>query len=301
MSSSYVPLLMKDEEPRNWAELPSELTSFILNRLSMIDILENVQKVCKPWRRVCKDLSMWRKIDMSNLGDFATKYDLMIMCRHAVDLSQGGLVDIDIWDFGTDDLLYYIAERSINLRSLRFAYNKITDEGVMKAVVKLPLLEELDVILYCSLSGNSMRVVGQSCPNLKTLRLNHSPKVEYFGCDESNSIATEIAECMPKLRHLQLIGDGLNNTGLNAILDGCPYLDHLDLRECSNINLVGDLEKKCSKRISVLRCPYDSTADLPFQTTLYDLEWDFVSDCGFDNDVDFEFSCTSPSDYYRWY
>ncbi|XP_010440581.1 PREDICTED: putative F-box/LRR-repeat protein 23 [Camelina sativa] len=297
MGSSYVPSLLKDEEPRNWAELPSELTTLILNRLGMIDILENVQKVCKPWRRVCKDPSVWRKIDMRNLGDFATKYDLEIMCRHAVDLSQCGLVDIDIWDFGTDDLLYYIAERSINLRSLRFTCNNITDEGVMKAVVKLPLLEELDVISYCSFSGNSFRVVGQSCPNLKTLKLNHNPELEFFVCYEHNSITTEIAECMPKLRHLQLIGNGLNNTGLNAILDGCPHLEHLDLRACSNINLVGDLEKKCSERISVLRRPDDSTADFPFQTTMYDQEWVFDPDCGADNDVDFEFSCPSPSDY----
>ncbi|XP_019087391.1 PREDICTED: putative F-box/LRR-repeat protein 23 [Camelina sativa] len=298
----------------------------------MIDILENVQKLCKPWRRVCKDPSVWRKIDMRNLGDFATKYDLEIMCRHAVDLSQGGLVDIDIWDFDTDDLLYYIAEwveveniyillillnyllylsllgyilifhtylhcRSINLKSLRFTCDKITDEGVMKAVVKLPLLEELDVISYCSFSGNSFRVVDQACPNLKTLKLNHNPELGFFVCYEHNSIATEIAECMPKLHHLQLIGNGLNNTGLNAILDGCPHLDYLDLRECSNINLVGDLEKKCSERISVLRRPDDSTADFPFQTTMYDQELFFYPDCGADNDVDFEFSCPSPSDY----
>ncbi|CAN6853367.1 unnamed protein product [Brassica oleracea var. botrytis] len=100
---------MKDGECINWTELPSELTSSILRRLSSIDILENVQKVFTSWRHVCKDSEMWRKIDMRNLVDVGL--NLEIMCRHAVDRSQGGLVEIDIWNFATDSLLNYIAER----------------------------------------------------------------------------------------------------------------------------------------------------------------------------------------------
>nr|VDC58289.1 unnamed protein product [Brassica rapa] len=104
--------LMKPEEPRNWAELPPELISLILLRLNSIEILENAQKVCRSWRRVCKDPSMWRKIDMHNDGDLGSMgYDLEIMCRHAVDRSQGGLLEIYLWYFGTDELLNYIADR----------------------------------------------------------------------------------------------------------------------------------------------------------------------------------------------
>ncbi|KAF8052684.1 hypothetical protein N665_1520s0002 [Sinapis alba] len=101
---------MKDGECINWTELPYELTSSILRRLDTVDILENAQKVCTLWRHVCKDPDTWRKIDMRNLGD--NGYYLEIMCRHAVDLSQGGLLEIDIWQFCTDSLLNYIADRS---------------------------------------------------------------------------------------------------------------------------------------------------------------------------------------------
>ncbi|KAL1207558.1 F-box protein SKIP19 [Cardamine amara subsp. amara] len=113
MASSSVPLLMKGEEPRKRAELPSELISSIMLRLGAIEILENAQKVCKSWRRVSKDPLIWRNIDMHHdLGDWRiSNYDLEIMCRHAVDRSQGGLVEIDIWHFGTDNLLKYIADR----------------------------------------------------------------------------------------------------------------------------------------------------------------------------------------------
>ena len=103
---------MKDGECRSWAELPSELTSSILSRLSSIDILENAQKVCTSWHRVCKDPAMWRKIVIPrDIGDLVYDLKYVAMCRHAVDRSQGGLVEIDIWYIGTDSLLNYIADR----------------------------------------------------------------------------------------------------------------------------------------------------------------------------------------------
>lgn len=49
---------------------------------------------------------------MDNDGDLGSMgYDPEIMCRHAVDRSQGGLLEIDLWYFGTDELLNYIADR----------------------------------------------------------------------------------------------------------------------------------------------------------------------------------------------
>ncbi|KAF2589876.1 hypothetical protein F2Q70_00042006 [Brassica cretica] len=191
------------------------------------------------------------------------------LCRHAVDLSQGELVEIDIWHFGSDSLLSYVADRfqnlvncvslnrclekwvirilgeddsnivmllrpkcvsfrilgeddsnivmllrskcvsfrlsgcyekmiltfSSNLRSLKVAQcHEITSEGLTEAVAKLPLLEELEVS-YCSLSEESLKVIGQSCPNLKTLKKNcvgyRRPR------DECDDVALAIAETMP--------------------------------------------------------------------------------------------------------
>lgn len=108
-SSRHFPPPLKDGESQNWAELPPELTSSILLHLSTIEILKNAQRVCRSWRRVCKDPSMWRKIDMRNNGIFGYDYDRMY--RHAVDLSEGGLVEINMVHFGNDSLYSYIAER----------------------------------------------------------------------------------------------------------------------------------------------------------------------------------------------
>ncbi|KAL0746399.1 hypothetical protein Bca101_028401 [Brassica carinata] len=228
---SLTPVMKEDGECINWAELPSDLTSSILRRLGSIDILENAQRVCTSWRGVCKDPEMWRKIDMRNLGDVG--FNVEIMCRHAVDRSQGGLVEIEIWHF-----------------------------GLTEAIVKLPLLEELEVS-YCSLSVESLKVVGQSLPNLKTLKLNRIYR--RFPCRPyvSDDDALAIAETMPRLSHLQLFANKLTNAGLNAILDHCPNLEHLDLRLCHSVRLLGDLKKRCSQRIKVFRRPFDSFHDYP--------------------------------------
>ncbi|CAA0409337.1 unnamed protein product [Arabidopsis thaliana] len=261
---------MKNEEPKNWADLPTDLMCLILLRLSVTEILENAQKVCRSWRYVCKDPSIWRKIDMRILS-----YNKPVLvnnpeaiCRNAVDRSEGGLLEINIGDFGSDSLLTYIAERSSNLRSLRLMCSEITDDGFVQAVVKLPMLEELEVS-GISLSGESMKLAGLSCPNLKTLMLN---RLFYLSSDDDDHDAIAIAESMPKLRHLQLCGNKLTKTGLNAILDGCPHLEHLDLRQC--INLVGNLEKRCFEKIKDLRRHNDSTsADYPFSFETYYFHW----------------------------
>ena len=59
------------------------------------------------------DPTMWKSIDMRNntMDLYDLCYDLESMCRHAVDRSHGGLVDINIEYFGTDNLLKYITDR----------------------------------------------------------------------------------------------------------------------------------------------------------------------------------------------
>ncbi|KAG2260658.1 hypothetical protein Bca52824_079952 [Brassica carinata] len=257
----------------NWAELPPDLTSSILHRLGPIEIVKTAQKVCRSWRRVCKDPSMWRKI-VIHIEEFGDRY-YEKLCRHVVGRSRGGLVEIDISHFGSDPLLRYIAdESSSHLRSLRISFcYQVTDKGFIAAIARLPLLEELEVS-YCSLSEECLRVVGQSCPNLKTLKKNcvgyrrHPRK-------DSDDVALAIAETMPGLCHLQLFGDRLTDVGLNAILDRCPNLEHLDLRQCFNVELVGDLEIRCFERIKVVRRPNDSIHDYPFDAMVNNYPYGF--------------------------
>ncbi|XP_047952752.1 putative F-box/LRR-repeat protein 23 [Salvia hispanica] len=61
---------------------------------------------------------------------------------------------------------------------------------------------------------------------------------------------------MSNLRHLQLFGKRIENRGLEAILDGCPHLESLDLGRCYGLDMQGALVKRCSEQIKDLRlCP----------------------------------------------
>ncbi|KAJ8758660.1 hypothetical protein K2173_000381 [Erythroxylum novogranatense] len=250
---------------RNWLDLPPDVTASILLRLGAIEILNSAQLVCSTWHALCKEPSMWRSIDMHNLGAlWALDYDIDKMCLHAVDRSSGGLIDINIEYFGTDVLLHQIVDRSRHLKRLRLvSCSEISGEGLSAVAAKAPLLEELE-ISYCSFPKETVEDVGRCCPLLKTFKLNCQ------GCrgvySDSDEEALAIAENMPELRHLQIFGNQLTNNGLQAILDGCPHLESLDLRQCFNVNLDGSLGKLCAERIKDLRRPLDSTDDYPFDT-----------------------------------
>lgn len=249
-----------EAEATNWLELPSEVMIMILVKLDAIDILSSAQNVCSSWCKICKNPLMWRVIDMHNLGDLNADmyldYNLEGICRHTVDRSCGQLVDINIEYFGTDELLHHIAHSSNQLRRLRIldCYD-ISDEGFTEAVSKLPLLEHLEIFL-CSFDVETLKTVGRCCPLLKSLKLN---KPFYRGLWMGrDGEAFAIAETMPKLHHLQIYGNVLTDMGLQAILDGCPELESLDLRGCFNLYLEeGELEERCAGRIKILYLPHD--------------------------------------------
>ncbi|GJY85257.1 putative F-box/LRR-repeat protein 23 [Tanacetum coccineum] len=99
---------------RNCLELPSDIMANILYRVGVYDILENAQKVCTTWRKICKDPALWRVISMHNHGDPRTRPPLREMCKHAVNRSQGQLLDLTIIDFVDYELLEYVAESVID-------------------------------------------------------------------------------------------------------------------------------------------------------------------------------------------
>ncbi|KAL0011791.1 hypothetical protein SO802_006899 [Lithocarpus litseifolius] len=299
----------KKEIPRNWLELPRDVTESILQRLGAVEILETAQKVCTLWRSICKEPSMWRDINMCNLcewEDGPSESDPLKMCHSAVDRSCGQLRGINIEYVANDELLNYIAQSSSQLRRLRlFNCYEITDEGLIEMAEKLPLLEELDITIS-SLSEETIEAVGRCCPHLKSFKWNHEVyRVPDIQCDEE---AVAIAKNMPELRHLQLIGNKLTNDGLQAILDNCLHLESLDLRQCFNVTLSGDLGRRCA-RIKNLRHPNDSSNDCGFivetsddgsfeqgiplwMLDISDLSDDY--DCYYDSDISYD-------DYFRKY
>ncbi|KAL7148064.1 hypothetical protein ABFS83_06G152200 [Erythranthe nasuta] len=247
-----------------WLNLPREITAAILQKLRTVEILTTAQKVCTTWRSVCNDPSMWRRVDIHGSEDtWEMPLDLDKICRHAVDRSSGQLIDISIEYFGNDDLLLYISRRSSQLKRLQLVHcYGISYDCLIEAIKNLPLLEELH-LYYIHTIPETIASIGRCCPLLKSFTLN-TRRYKHVVCDLE---ALAIAENMPGLVHLQLFGNRMTNEGLNAILEGCPNLESLDLRYCFNLRLFEDLGKLCSKRIKDLKLPHDSIDDYKFPDT----------------------------------
>ncbi|KAK1381991.1 F-box protein SKIP19 [Heracleum sosnowskyi] len=257
---------------RNWLELPSELTESILKRLSAFDVYENARKVCRTWRHICSQPSMWRVVNLMHPGDpYEINYDAENIYRKAVDMSSGELVEFRMNHFANDELLEYVADRSSRLRCLHLeCCSQITNEGLSEMLRKLPLLEELH-LYRIRISKQTIEVAGRCCLQLKTFKLNYKGHRKlHIGCDEN---AMAIAENMPGIRHLQLFGNRITKDGLLAILENCPHLESLDIRHCYKAaNLGPDLERRLSQQMKYLKLPHDSTKDSEFKAEIYELD-----------------------------
>ncbi|GMN54579.1 hypothetical protein TIFTF001_023697 [Ficus carica] len=262
---------VNESSHRNWVELPRDLTMSILSRVEDIDILRSAQFVCSSWLKICRDPLLWRTIQLRGLSSPDFPSDLETICRRAVDYSSGQLVEINIGDFATDRLLQYITNRSSQIKCLRlFRCFQISDGGLSAAAAKLPLLEELE-LSNGSLTKESLEAVGRQCPHLKLLKFNFqgegnrnfvnrpvTPNEEVV----FNEHAIAIAKNLPGLRNLELVGNEMTDVGLQAVLDGCPHLESLDLRCCFNIRMQGNLQKRCKEQIKRLLLPHDGTIRL---------------------------------------
>ncbi|XP_057433824.1 putative F-box/LRR-repeat protein 23 isoform X2 [Lotus japonicus] len=226
------------------------------------------------------DPLMWRTIYLTNRPPYSHS-KLAMFCRHAIKRSCGHLEDISIEGIGTDEVLKYIADSGSHLRRICLLKCwEISDKGLREVVKKLPLLEEFEISFSC-LSKDTLELMGKCCPNLKVLKFNMK---EYKGL-KSDAEAFAIAKTMPQLCHLQLLGNRLTNEGLLAILDGCPHLESLDLRVCSNVDLSGSLRERCCKQIRDLRFPEDlSEVSTYVEDEQPDYDYYFECDCGCDCD-----------------
>ncbi|XP_076924891.1 putative F-box protein At4g05475 isoform X1 [Bidens hawaiensis] len=224
----------------------------ILQRIDVFEILENAQKVCTAWRDICKDPAMWRVIYMDRFPYQSERVGRETIKR-VVDRSRGQLLDLTIVGICDHELLQYVVDRCSRLRRLEI----IVSYGEMfgsrsEALKKLSSLEEL-CFFGTYISQQDIEAAGHYCPLLKTLKLSSLP----FRCN-SDEVALAIGKNLHQLTHLELIQNGMKNTGLEAILDGCCHLESLDLCGCWNIDITGELGKRCLQQIKLLKLPHHS-------------------------------------------
>ncbi|KAK9706985.1 hypothetical protein RND81_07G165300 [Saponaria officinalis] len=293
MNNSYCP----SENYRNWLELPRDIILMILMKLQQVEIMDSVQFVCKPWYDLCKDPVMWRTIYfrdherrcfrkpksvLPNVPNMMIYHENMVL--NAIDRSSGGLIDLDIECFVPEHLCSYVASRCTQLKRLRLLPSRnMFSKAMTEALQKLSSLEELEISMGSFRTEQLVSII-HSCPSLTTFKLNRDLRYRDRSCDK---VALAIGRTMPELRHLQLIGDGLSNVGLKAILEGCSHLQSLHLLDCSHLNLDGYFRKQLAKQIKDLRCPDDFIEDSFRRIVDYDnMDSD---DDGWDSDYDYDF------------
>nr|XP_043627257.1 putative F-box/LRR-repeat protein 23 [Erigeron canadensis] len=270
---------------RNWLDLPSDVTANILSRVGVFDILENVQKVCTTWYQICKDPTFWRVVSIDNSSNLIGLSVCSNVVKHVVTRSQGQLVDISMKEVCDKYLLQFIADRSPQLRRLEIIYG-VGEMYVVwrESLKKLALLEELS-LFETEFSDKDIKAAGRYCPLLTSLKVNEKP---YIFCNDHvndeqymsdrNAFAVAIGKNLPDLRHLELIGNTMTNTGLKAILDGCRHLESLDLRQVLYIDLKGALGKRCSEQIKHLKLPHDSLEGFQYLDENVDAPCDVTSE-----------------------
>ncbi|MED6159853.1 hypothetical protein PIB30_045995 [Stylosanthes scabra] len=273
----------------NWLHLPRDVTANILQKAGPEEVFKSAQLVCPQWHNISMDPLMWRTLHIpSRDTSSAVKNKLANICFRAVDRSCGHLQDISIETFGTDSLLNHIANSGNTVERLRLAYcTDITSQALINAANKFPQLEELEISYSYVSSKDSIEAIGQSCPNLKVLKIIMERR-KIKDESECNDEALAIAKTMPNLRHLNLLGNHMSIAGLVAILDGCRHLESLDLRGCFGIQYLGGtrLGKRCTEQIKEFQGP-DEYLDQSWylsEETCDDKDddpyWDMYCDCG---------------------
>ncbi|KAL8468587.1 hypothetical protein ACS0TY_031688 [Phlomoides rotata] len=162
-------------------------------------------------------------------------------------------------------LTLYFFNRSTHLKRLTLhGCYYIWGTFLGETIKKLPHLEELHLNIMELVYASDIETIGKACPMLMSFSFNQcgSNDPHPFERTSRNECALAIAKNMPNLRHLRLFLDSLNNEGLEAILDGCPYLESLDLRQCFHLHLCGVVAKRCYEQLKDLKCPYDSIKDI---------------------------------------
>ncbi|KAF9611130.1 hypothetical protein IFM89_027088 [Coptis chinensis] len=209
---------------RNWLDLPKDVMLAIFMKLTAYEILFTAQRVCSSWRKLAKEPQLFRSIAIRHLWRcFRSNNGALRFTKELVDRSCRQLTDFSYDGDKSEMILRYVAHRTNMLKSLQINCCRfISDGALIKAAGSFPLLEELVLIKY-SFSRETIKKLGRCCPKLKCLTLAFNQK-------ESRDVAFAIAESMPQLRRLSLTDNYLENDGLEAILEGCPYLEYLDLR-----------------------------------------------------------------------
>ncbi|KAF8662516.1 hypothetical protein HU200_056111 [Digitaria exilis] len=258
---------------RDWSELPLDALVQIFARLGgAVEILMGSSLVCRSWLQAAKEPELWRSVDMASHRVVEEKKGdvLRAMAMVAVDRSMGQLeVFLGKSNFALKDcvvvvhcsvqcgvvaLLSFVdtgnlIRRSASLKIISLiSCHEVSNKGFTELLTKSPLLEDLSLELCPKIGGRSVyESTGKACPQLKRFSLRR--ECFRFSLNYPRPVAEALGiAAMCELRSLSLTSSNITNDELVAILDGCPRLEILCLRDCYKVIADDDtLRAKCAR------------------------------------------------------
>ncbi|OXB66703.1 hypothetical protein ASZ78_013094 [Callipepla squamata] len=255
------PRLLREAEPGvSWDALPDELLLAIFAYLPLNDLLK-VSVVCKRWHRLSFDESLWQTLDLtcrsllpgvigqllpagvtvfrcprSCIGNPLFKTMKPLRVQH-MDLSN---CTVSVAD------LQSILCRCERLENLSLEGLVLSDD-IIQSIAKNPSLIRLNLCGCSGFSAEALELMLSSCSMLEELNLSW--------CDfTATHVKTAVSHITSKVTQLNLSGyrqnlqisGGLTDCDLfsdvKTLVERCPFLVHLDLRELGEIPTLKTLQ-----------------------------------------------------------
>ncbi|KMZ62035.1 hypothetical protein ZOSMA_49G01040 [Zostera marina] len=268
---------------RDWAGLPDDVFINIFVKAETIPVICSAQFVCRKWHEVSKKPQIFQQVIIDTLYlDFDIQYShkFVEIVKTVIDRSDGCLEEISIDGHVNfiQEHLKLISERSPCLK--RLSINSVVEEfetELIEACRKFPLLEKLSLIGCFKFTDKGMQSIGQFT-NLKEFAVGGFFLMER---SQSNKVAYQIANNLHGLRKLEIYNSTLDRNGLMAILDGCPDLQNIYLRDFKFLKFEDDLKARLALDKVKVKC-FDywkvKTVDVNDPNADYDCE-DFYNYC----------------------
>ncbi|RZF40295.1 hypothetical protein LSTR_LSTR012598 [Laodelphax striatellus] len=264
--------LRRRKRPNLFAKLSDELLLHIFQFLPKKCVTECAQ-VCKQFRRVAYDESLWHRLDLSGRA-FPTdtlayvisrnprivKMPAVDICSPMFEASAESMADfawrVEYLDLSmavvkSDDLALLLSKCS-DLRKLSLEHCT-ADVKVCESVAQNTKLETLNMVLCYELSCEGITKILENCKRLKELNLG------WTNLDRASveAVCTLVNE---EITHLDMSGckSSLLDEHACQLIDRCRDLVYLDLSDCTKISeptleaIVAKLTKL--QQLSISRC-----------------------------------------------
>lgn len=225
--------IMQLRKRNPFEHLSDELVINIFRYLEQSD-LGQCSLVCRSWRRLALDESLWRIMKVSG-----KLLDPEILFR-AIDRNPRNLIiqNCDLEDF--DPLVEHVKSTQkrqrrsmLRVQKLNLACTRVSDGTISKLLRLMPKLMVLEFGGNTDLTDDTAMTIAENCPNLRSLSLRMVAGITNVGIEA-------IVRSCPKLRVLSLgwICDGHQNghvfvdSMIASLATHAQNLIHLDLSGC---------------------------------------------------------------------